>query len=1419
MLKFDLGTPRRIFYAGEVVTLSLEAAEPFGAGQAAVRTNVGMAAVRRREIIAQTELNLRPVGRDWRDLPMNRVSETRWAIALALPETGVFAAKPFFAPADGSALRWPDSGNIKFKVEAAENIGANIMYTAFVRQFGDNLERTYARREDDELLSRLEREKYSVIPPSGTFRALKDKLDFIFGELGARILQLLPIHPAPTVYGRMGRYGSPFAVLDYFAVDPALADFDPRATPLEQFGELVDAVHARKGRIFLDIPVNHTGWASRLQTEHPEWFVREADGRIVSPGAWGVVWQDLCKLDYNNTEVQRFMAGVFLYWCRHGVDGFRCDAGYMLPESAWRYIEAKVRNEYPDTVFMLEGLGGPVHKQEALLGECGLDWGYSELFQNNTRSEVENYARYADTSGRNFGTLVNFAETHDNNRLAATSPLYARMRCALMVFLSDGGAFGFTNGVEWFAVEKVDVHGASGLNWGKTPNQVKFLQRLHAVMRLHPAFYGGAEKRLENLTGDNALTIRRSGGGSLLLALVNLDCGRPSRVRFSREQWNFAENEGFDLLSGELYRWQEDGDFRSVELAPGECRLITRDKLWLEQMEAELRENFRTPEMVRKQKLQLAALLAFIAAGTVRPDKIAETVRIFSGNWRRLFRVDERSWPPLSEYHDPVDRNRLVMVPPAGCLAILSDYAFRAELKAGDRTLRFGRSVRLGDDSYLVLFSPLADFEIPPRDPALELTVFEPDKVVRRHGFVRYLTAVPEDASVAMSFGAAELESGPPRYALGTNCFGGYSQMQAVWGALTSKYDAVIAANLSDEYPVDRRIMLSRFRVWVVLEDFSQELNIGIQDAFRVGERNLARWDFTVPVGQGRVIKLDITCRTALDANAVELEFRRRPAIGNSRVLPDSTPVRLIVRPDLDDRINHELTKAYLGPEREFPRAIAINEQRDGLVFAPAPDRRLILRMAGAEFRREEEWRYMVEFPLEEYYGLAHQGDLFSPGYFTGHLRGHASLTLTAAVNADAGQAEFPRPDRFPPQSGIMQAALAALDCFVVRRNEYHTVIAGYPWFLDWGRDTLIALRGLIAAGKLDIARDIIVQFAAFERQGTIPNMIRGLNDSNRDTSDAPLWLAVAIDDYLAADGSEALLEFRIGNSKRSMLEVLKSIAENYRKGTPNGIRVDAETNLVFSPAHFTWMDTNYPAATPREGYPVEIQALWYRLLALLGRYDRSFQPLAEQTARSIRELFVLPGLSRLSDCLHAASGTGARRAVPDNALRPNQLFAITLGAVREPDLIRGIIRSCKTLVIPGAIRSLADAEVEPPLPVALDGRRLNNPRRPYQGHYRGPEDTMRKVAYHNGTAWCWPFPSYAEAMFLAGGEAARSAARAVLFSAADYFNGGCPGQLPEIADGDYPHHWGGCAAQAWSVSEFYRVGKLLGGDSGNAVK
>jgi starch synthase (maltosyl-transferring) len=384
-----------------------------------------------------------------------------------------------------------------------------------------------------------------------------------------------------------------------------------------------------------------------------------------------------------------------------------------------------------------------------------------------------------------------------------------------------------------------------------------------------------------------------------------------------------------------------------------------------------------------------------------------------------------------------------------------------------------------------------------------------------------------------------------------------------------------------------------------------------------------------------------------------------------------------------------------------------------------------------------------------------------------------------------------------------------ALDQYIVKRDQYATVIAGYPWFLDWGRDTLIVVRGIIAAGRHEEALSIIVQFASFEKEGTIPNMIRGTDTGNRDTSDAPLWLFRVCDELGAAMGQDTLLETDCGG--RPLLQVLLSIARSIMAGTPNGIAMDAATGLLFSPSHFTWMDTNYPAGTPRQGYPIEIQALWQAALDYLGRVDapahrQPWQRLAGQVRQSIQDLFFRDDLGYLSDCLHADPGTPAQAAVADNALRPNQLFALTLGAVTDKTMAERILFACQELIVPGAIRSLADRPIDPALPVYHNGALVNDPQSPYVGVYGGDEDTLRKPAYHNGTAWTWVFPSFCEAWADCFGPGEYETALAWLASSSRLIDDGCVGHVPEIVDGDAPHHRRGCDAQAWGVSELLRV-------------
>jgi hypothetical protein len=169
-----------------------------------------------------------------------------------------------------------------------------------------------------------------------------------------------------------------------------------------------------------------------------------------------------------------------------------------------------------------------------------------------------------------------------------------------------------------------------------------------------------------------------------------------------------------------------------------------------------------------------------------------------------------------------------------------------------------------------------------------------------------------------------------------------------------------------------------------------------------------------------------------------------------------------------------------------------------------------------------------------------------------------------------------------------------------------------------------------------------------------------------------------------------------------------------------------------------------------------------------------------------------------------------AESATADDALRPNQLLAVTLGALTDRKACTCVLQSCEELLLPGAIRSLADRPVSHPLPIEHAGNRLNDPYHPYWGEYRGDEDTRRKPAYHNGTAWTWPFPSYAEALVMVHGDDALATARALLGSSVELLNRDWVGHIPEVVDGNLPHAARGCGAQAWGATELYRVLALL---------
>ncbi len=1414
-------------HCGDTITFTLRMGVA-RRGRAVLRTSLGGAAIKHRETLASAEEGRPALALDWSDRAMVEVEPGLHQVRVPLLEVGCFHAKTCFFPEGGGRAEWPTGDDVHIKTEPSWTVAGASVYTAFPRQFGAFCEAEQSAF-DDSLSAPLDQVGWTVIPPSGTFRSLAKKLDTILGEERFAILQLLPIHPVPTTFARMGRYGSPFASTDFLGVNPAFAEFDLSATPIDQFRELVIAVHSRGARVFLDLPANHTGWASTLQVHHPEWFRHSEEGRFVSPGAWGTIWEDLVELDYSKPGLCEFMAGVFEFWCKQGVDGFRCDAGYMVPATVWSYIVAKVREQFPDTVFLLEGLGGKISVTRELIAEAGLNWAYSEVFQTEDRAAFEHYLPGALALSDETGPLIHYAETHDNSRLAARSPRNSTMRTALAAMLSHQGCFGITNGVEWFATEKVDVHGASALRWGHADNQVAFIGRLNDLLSSHPAFRAGAHVRMvQRRTGNSLAIIRTPAAGGMqtrLLVLVNLDVDSPQSVSWPAMEFISAAP-SYDLLGGKVYTLpHEKHGFCSVTLEPGQVLCLAQTEEELVALEAEVAgpRRFAIPA-VRKQALRVLALrirqaLVDDTALGLEDDvdamaqSLAEDPMAFISSL-----TGEGSMPRVTECVLPEDLNRIVMIPPGHLLLVRAPHPFRCSVEQDSGRIRgvAWSNEQVGGGNFAVLIAPLKTKQN--QEMGWLKLVSYPFAKPCAPASIR-LCALPKadvkSLQIRRSFTGAEVLRGD-RVGLLTNGCGAMSHVRAKWGDIRSQYDAILAANPDPRIPCDRQVLFTRCRAWIVNQGYSSEINASCLVKFECAAGSaVARWLFKVPVGTGRSVSLSISLLLHRNENRVTLVSERLSGADDSEMLDDDAPVQLILRPDIESRSFHHKTKAFAGPEREWPGCVS--PLPGGFTFKPHGVPGLVMRASGGAFISETEWHYMVPHPDDAGRGLDGSSDLFSPGWFTAMLEGGETIELDAECLCNGGapggvirgSGEKPIPS-FKPVP-LRTALSDALRDYVVRRDEFMTVIAGYPWFLDWGRDTFIVLRGMIADGMTKEALDIVRKFGEFELGGTLPNMINGADASNRDTSDAQLWYVVSVGDLARKIGAKKVLDATCGD--RTVREVILRIGEGYKRGTKNGIRMDEASGLVYSPSHYTWMDTNHPAATPRAGYPVEIQALWIASLAFMTKIDKDgpWKALEKLARSSFIQYFWLADKGFLSDCLHADSFAPASQAVADDHLRCNQLFALTLGALTDKEKCARSLRSSARLLVPGGIRTLAPGKVDFALPVYRDGVSLNDPTMPYWGRYEGDEDTRRKPAYHNGTGWTWPFPAYAEALVSVYGESAQETAKALIGSAVDLLHRDCVGQLPEIMDGDAPHTGRGCDAQAWGISEFLRVALLLG--------
>ncbi|OIN96331.1 MAG: glycogen debranching protein, partial [Deltaproteobacteria bacterium CG1_02_45_11] len=1109
-------------------------------------------------------------------------------------------------------------------------------------------------------------------------------------------------------------------------------------------------------------------------------------------------------------------------WCRRGIDGFRCDAGYMIPVPAWKYIVASVRKQYPDTLFFLEGLGGKISVTREILNIANFNWAYSELFQNYDRSQIENYLPEAIDISKSSGLLVHFAETHDNKRLASKSKSFAKMRTALCALCSHQGAFGFANGVEWLATEKIDVHASPSLNWGAEENQVSEIRRLTTLIKIHPAFFDQTElKLIQEGPGNHIVLLRHHiPSGKRLLIIANLDEKVQTPAIWDRQTAGIDATKFVDLLTDTLVEVKTSGSKSSLLLQPYQVLCLSPDSMDMNLVKGIDRMKLLFPERIRQQRMKAKALDIFQVYAGIRdiddfnPEQAAEELAEDPAELCRSLNPDKHQTRVIT-WQWPTNVKREVMVPPEHFLLVRADSAFRAQINDKDRTLIHEESLPLKNGSFFALFAPLPE-PVTFQPLTLSLAIYTPEKTQHKKAALLYLPAA-ENLSVKRRYSRSELLH-QPLLLLGTNGRGGMMRIPVSWGKLYSQYDAILSANFNPHIPEDRWIMFSRCRAWVDYQDYSQEISSVCLDRFHTNNDSQGYWYFHVPTGQGEHVGLTFGIEMVNEENTVRLSIYRHPAEKKENRLDDRKMIQIILRPDIESRNFHNTTKAYTGPENKFP--LSVEKHSQGFSFMPEPEHCLSIETPQGMFVWEPEWHYMIHRTVEAERGLDPHSDLFSPGYFSAYLNGGESLELTARISVTPPPQLLlsgKKPDIFyqkKTNGWTMEEALGrAIDHYIVKRGNLKTIIAGYPWFLDWGRDAMIVVRGLIAGGRTKDARAVLKQFARFEDKGTLPNMIQGDNAGNRDTSDAPLWFFIACQDLVRYENNDTFLDEACNN--RTIRQILASMAFSLTKGTPNGIRMDPESGFLFSPAHFTWMDTNHPSGTPREGYPIEIQALWFAALSFLSHIDGKgnkdqWKKAAQHVQDSIRALFFLNDFKYLSDCLCAKSGEPAQTAEPDDALRPNQLFAITLGAITDSTMSERILSACEKLLVPGAIRSLADRPLRRPLTIRHHGKTVIDPYHPYQGTYAGDEDTCRKPAYHNGTAWTWVFPSFCEAWVKTFGEEGKKTALAWLGSCARLLNSGCVGHIPEILDGDFPHQQRGCDAQAWGVSEALRVWKKL---------
>ncbi|MFG0305231.1 MAG: amylo-alpha-1,6-glucosidase [Phycisphaerales bacterium JB040] len=664
------------------------------------------------------------------------------------------------------------------------------------------------------------------------------------------------------------------------------------------------------------------------------------------------------------------------------------------------------------------------------------------------------------------------------------------------------------------------------------------------------------------------------------------------------------------------------------------------------------------------------------------------------------------------------------------------------------------------------------------------------------------------------------------------NGLGGFAMGTAL-GVNTRRYHGLLVAAMRP--PVGRAMILSQVADVLRIERPSESpVELRMSGFHFVGEGlrvmahpalerfehdGAARWvyRFETPVGVVRVVK---SLEVADGHNGCALRYDVETGVGGG----EGHGWTLELTPLVGLRDVHELREG--SGERLTSRELATPEGRPGVLVASRDGEHLGVHISADAGRFESQkraWR-SVEYVWEKRRGLDGEESLWSPGTFVcGSERGEGSVTLSASVEGveQGAIAAHTRRERVgelvervvegcPGAKGSDRDRLARLaaatDLFVVKRvGEARvgggsegpkrgwgvSVIAGYPWFTDWGRDTMIALDGLLlATGRHEEAGRTLATFAGARRRGLIPNNFddRG-GGASYNTVDASLWFVHACGRYVEATGDRALLE-------SDLLPACEEIVRCYSEGTDYAIGADADGLIAGGDdsTQLTWMDAKRDGVTftPRFGKAVEINALWHHALVtlagLVGEPERAGE-LREMAAR-VRASFARvfgDGRSGLVDRVEP-EGDGGWRA--SDEVRVNQVFAAGLAHGPLDDAGRagvlGVVE--RELLTDAGLRTLAPGSAG------------------YRGRFEG-DLFERDGAYHNGTVWPWLVGAYAEGVLRAGGfdDASRETARGALRPVIDRLGVDAVNSIPEVYDGDEPRRWDGCVAQAWSVAECLR--------------